>query len=72
MTPFTMRQIWAIVESLPARMLLELDDERLIRHLMAALCDRYNLSSSELAAMADYLRDRLSLVRDVAETRHAA
>jgi hypothetical protein len=66
MTPNMLRQIWSLVETTPANMLLNLDDASLIDWILRHLEQEQNLDASQLNALNYYLHAKVSLIRDVA------
>jgi hypothetical protein len=69
MSPTMMRQFWAIVETTQSHLLLNLDDSSLIGRLLGELSIGQPLRSDERDACQDYIRDRLPLIRDLAQSR---
>ena len=69
MTPLMLRQLWAVVESAQTQMLLNSDDSSLIQWLLRQLKAQRSLDSDETNMLNVYLRNKLPLIRDLAEER---
>ncbi len=69
MTPLMLRQVWAIVETTQASLLLKLDDASLVEWLLGKLTLDYALNHTEADALGNYIQSRLSLIRDLARQR---
>lgn len=63
----TLRQLWTVVEDTQPPLLLMLNDTDLIKQLLSQLQNRYMLTGEEVQMANAYLRDRLSLIRDMAQ-----
>ncbi|HEY9825821.1 MAG TPA: hypothetical protein V6D19_10260 [Stenomitos sp.] len=63
----TLRQLWTVVEDTQPPLLLMLNDTDLIKQLLSQLQNRYMLTGEEVQMANVYLRDRLSLIRDMAQ-----
>ena len=69
MKPSTLQYLWSLVEQMPTRLLLELDDHSLLDCLLKQLRFQPVLEPEEIDAAQHYLRARLRLIRDVADAR---
>jgi hypothetical protein len=63
----TLRRLWSVVEETQSHQLLKLTDSELTKQLLHQLQHRYPLTGEETQMVRLYLRDRLSLIRDMAE-----
>jgi hypothetical protein len=72
MTPLMLRQLWAVVESAQAQILLNLDDSSLAQWLLRQLKSQRSLDSDETNMLNAYIRTKLPLIRDLAEERLVA
>lgn len=71
MTPMMLRQLWSLIETTQANMLLKLDDASLIQWLLKQVKQERSLNPDETNIVSDYLRSKLSLIRDLAQERQA-
>ncbi|MEO3704170.1 hypothetical protein [Trichormus azollae] len=69
MTPTIMRQLWSIVEAAQTVTLLQLDDASLVQWLVKQTTKQALLDPKETDFLCDYIRARLSLIRDLAYER---
>ncbi|AFZ56172.1 hypothetical protein H6G54_06710 [Anabaena cylindrica FACHB-243] len=69
MTPTIMRQLWSIVEAAQTVTLLQLDDASLVQWLVKQTTKQALLDPNETDFLCDYIRARLSLIRDLAYER---
>jgi hypothetical protein len=69
MTPTIMRQLWSVVEAAQAVTLLQLDDASLVQWLVKQTTTQVLLDPNEADYLSDYIRARLSLIRDLAYER---
>jgi hypothetical protein len=72
MTPIMLRQLWTLVESTQAPLLLNLDDTSLVQWLLRQLRTQRTLDIEESTILSSYIRTRLPLIRDLAEERSVA
>ncbi|MEM9771070.1 MAG: hypothetical protein AAF889_05650 [Cyanobacteria bacterium P01_D01_bin.73] len=72
MTPSILRELWATVESTQSSILLQLDDHSLVDVLVDALTESHPLTSDEASSLQDYVRSKITLIRDLANSRYAA
>jgi len=71
MTPTMLRQLWTVIETTQANMLLKLDDANLVQSLLKQIKQQRSLNSDEANIMSDYLHSKLSLIRDLAQERQS-
>lgn len=71
MTPFLLRQFWSLVETAHTNVLLSLDDASLIQWLNQQLQSQRSLNRDESNCLNTYIRERLSLIRDIASERQS-
>jgi hypothetical protein len=64
-----MRQLWSIVEAAQTVTLLQLDDASLVQWLVKQTTKQALLDPKETDFLCDYIRARLSLIRDLAYER---
>ncbi|HIK14532.1 MAG TPA: hypothetical protein IGS53_04465 [Leptolyngbyaceae cyanobacterium M33_DOE_097] len=69
MTPRMLRQLWSLIETTQAHVLLDLDDKSLVQWLLRQLQDGRSLNPEEDSVMNDYINSRLPLIRDLAQHR---
>lgn len=69
MTPTIMRQLWSIVEAAQTVTLLQMDDASLVQWLVKQTTKQTLLNPDETDFLCDYVRARLSLIRDLAYER---
>jgi hypothetical protein len=69
MTPTIMRQLWSIVEAAQTVTLLQMDDASLIQWLVKQTTTQALLDPNETDFLCDYIRARLTLIRDIAYER---
>jgi hypothetical protein len=69
MNPYLIRQLWSLIEASHSSILLSLDDNSLVRWLMEHISGERSLNANEADNLHHYIRSRLSLIRDVAESR---
>ncbi|MBD1863389.1 MULTISPECIES: hypothetical protein [Trichocoleus] len=69
MTPLMLRQLWAVVESAQAQILLNLDDSSLAQWLLRQLKAQQSLDSDETNMLNAYIHTKMPLIRDLAEER---
>ena len=67
--PLRLRQIWTLVESSQASLMVRLDDPGLEQWLMRQFSKDQTLSASESQAMTHYVHSKLPLIRDMAEQK---
>jgi hypothetical protein len=66
MNPIVLRQLWSIVESTQADIILTLDDADLVRLLLGQLEQRTSLIQDEYSKASSYLSGKTLLIRDLA------
>lgn len=69
MNPTLLRQLWALIENSQSSLLLALDDHSLIQWLLEQLSNQRSLNGKETECLSGYIQSRLSLIRDLAESR---
>ncbi|WP_375473559.1 hypothetical protein [uncultured Nostoc sp.] len=69
MTPTIMRQLWSVVETAQAKLLLQLDDASLVQWLVKQTETQVLLDSNETDFLSHYIQSRLALIRDLAHER---
>ncbi len=69
MTPAILRQLWSVVEATQAHTLLKLDDNSLVQWLIKQTTTQTTLDGSQTDVLSDYIRSRLTLIRDLAQQR---
>lgn len=67
MTPTMLRQLWSLIEKTQANFLLKLDDTSLVDWLLKQLEHQQALNPEEVHILSNYLNNRLSLIRDIAQ-----
>lgn len=72
MTPTMLRQLWSLIETTQANLLLKLDDASLVQWILKQLKQEQALNPEEVHILNDYLNNRLSLIRDLAQQRYSA
>jgi len=71
MTPVMLRQLWSLIETTQATLLVNLDDATLVQWLLKQLKTNSVINGNETDMLNDYIESRLSLIRDLAEQRLA-
>ncbi|AFZ17479.1 hypothetical protein [Allocoleopsis franciscana] len=69
MTPTMLRQLWSLIETTQANLLLKLDDATLVQWLLKQYNQGRALNHDEIHLLSDYLNNRVSLIRDLAQQR---
>jgi hypothetical protein len=72
MTPTLMHRFWTYVERTQSSILLGLDDAALTQWLLGEFTNQQQLSHTQVTSLQDYIRTRLSLIRELAERRSGA
>ncbi|MBE9103756.1 hypothetical protein IQ229_01980 [Nostoc cf. edaphicum LEGE 07299] len=72
MTPTIMRQLWSVVETAQAKLLLQLDDASLVQWLVKQIETQVLLDSNETDFLSHYIQSRLALIRDLAHERQCS
>lgn len=70
MTPTMLRQLWSLIETTQTHLLLKLDDASLVQCILKQFKQEQGLNSEEMNILNDYLNNRLSLIRELAEQRY--
>ncbi|MEB3280344.1 MAG: hypothetical protein VKK42_15635 [Lyngbya sp.] len=71
MSPTMLRQLWSLVETTQASLIVSLDDADLVQWLIKRLQTESTINYSDRDVVNDYLNSRLTLIRDLAESRLA-
>ncbi|KKD36543.1 MAG: hypothetical protein WAN66_23300 [Limnoraphis robusta] len=71
MSPTMLRQLWSLVETTQASLIVSLDDADLVQCLLKRLQTESNVNCLDRDLVNDYINSRLSLIRDLAESRLA-
>lgn len=71
MTPKTMRQLWAMIESTQVNTLLQLDDQSLVQWLLKQFTAQQVIDAQEASSLNTYINSRLPLIRDTALERES-
>lgn len=71
MSPLMLRQLWTLVETTQSNILLNLDDSSLVQWLLKQLGQQRSLARWETDLFSAYIRSRLPLIRDLAQSRSA-
>ncbi|MBD2091037.1 hypothetical protein H6F67_14370 [Microcoleus sp. FACHB-1515] len=69
MTPLLLHQLWTLVETTQAQLLLSLDDNSLVQFLIGQLRGQRSINHQESDTVTTYLYSRLTLIRDLAQER---
>ncbi|HEY9666780.1 MAG TPA: hypothetical protein V6C91_08240 [Coleofasciculaceae cyanobacterium] len=69
MTPTMLRQLWSLIETTQANLLLKLDDATLVQWLLKQFNQGRSLNHEEIHLLNDYLNNRISLIRELAQQR---
>ncbi|CBN54163.1 hypothetical protein PN499_00705 [Kamptonema animale CS-326] len=72
MTPTMLRQLWSLVETTQANVLMTLDDDTLAQWLLKQFKMNSSINGSEAEQLNQYIQSRLSLIRDLAAERLGA
>lgn len=68
-TSSMLRLTWAVIEETSINDLLTLSDTMLIKLLLQQVAQKILLSGEEVCALYSYLGSKVSLIRDIAESR---
>lgn len=66
-----LRLIWAVVEEIPPSDLLTFPDTALVKLLLQHVTQKVLLNGEEVCALYGYLGSKVTLIRDIAESRLA-
>jgi hypothetical protein len=72
MTPVMLRQLWSLIESTQANMLLTLDDATLAQWITKQFKQQRALNLDEIHILNSYISMKTSLIRDLARQRLAS
>ncbi|MCC5635551.1 hypothetical protein LC593_06750 [Nostoc sp. CHAB 5844] len=64
-----LRLTWSVVEETPTSDLLSLTDTALIKLLLQQIAGKILLSGEEVCALYSYIGSKMTLIRDIAESR---
>ena len=64
-----LRQLWSLIETTQANLLLRLDDATLVQWLLKQYNQGRALNHDEIHLLSDYLNNRVSLIRDLTQQR---
>jgi hypothetical protein len=67
-----MRQLWSVVETAQAKILLQLDDASLVQWLVKQTETQVLLDPNETDFLSHYIQSRLALIRDLAHERQCS
>lgn len=65
----TLRRIWTLVEATQTSELLHLSDAELVQQLLLRLDEGIPLTNSEIGMISEYVQNRITLIRDLANSR---
>ncbi len=69
MNSSTLRRIWTLVEATQTSELLHLTDAELVQQLLLHLDEGIPLTDSEIEMISEYVQNRITLIRDLANSR---
>lgn len=69
MTPAMLRHLWSLIENTQTSVILAMDDNSLVQWLSYQLDGQRSLHQLETQIIDDYIRSKLSLIRDLAQQR---
>jgi len=64
-----LRQLWSLIETTQANLLLQLDDASLVQWLIKQFKQERSLDGEQLDIVSNYLNNRISLIRELAQQR---
>jgi hypothetical protein len=65
-----LRQLWSLIETTQANLLLQLDDASLVQWLIKQFKQERSLDGEQLDIVSNYLNHRISLIRELAQQRY--
>ncbi|WP_204137266.1 hypothetical protein [Halomicronema sp. CCY15110] len=68
MNPHLLRQFWTLVEQSQGHRILSLDDNSLVHWLIDQVSGERSLDSMEADTLNCYIRSRIPLIRDIAQS----
>ncbi len=71
MTPTMLRQLWSVIETTQANIILKLDDASLAQWLLKQVKNQRALDRDETNILNDYIYSKLTLIRDLALERQS-
>lgn len=69
MTPAMLRHLWSLIENTQTSLILAMDDNSLVQWLACQLDEQRSLNQLETHIINDYIRSKISLIRDLAQER---
>lgn len=72
MDSYRLRQIWRIIENTQADLLIDLDSVQLSKFLVQEIQQTVTLTTEDNALLNTYIKSRISLIRDLAQSRQVA
>jgi hypothetical protein len=69
MTPAMLRHLWSLIENTQTGIILAMDDHSLVQWLSCQLDEQRSLNQLEAHIINDYIRSKISLIRDLAQQR---
>ena len=69
MTPTMLRHLWSLIENTQTSFILAMDDNSLVQWLSHQLEGQRSIHQLETHIINDYIRSKLSLIRDLAHQR---
>ncbi len=72
MNSYRLRQIWRIIENTQADLLIDLDSVQLNKFLVQEIQQTVPLTTEDNAFLNTYIKSRISLIRDLAQSRQVA
>lgn len=68
MNPLLLRQLWSLIEGSHNHLILSLDDNSLVHWLIDQMAGERSLDSHETDYLNGYIRSRIPLIRDIAQS----
>ncbi|WP_421655025.1 hypothetical protein [Leptothermofonsia sp. ETS-13] len=65
-----LRLVWTVVEETPSNKLLALSDTALVKLILQQISSQILLSGEEVCTLYSYIGSKISLIRDIAASRH--
>jgi len=69
--PSVLRIVWSVVESVPSNNLLSSSDTALVSTVVDHTSNQTPLSEEDVYSLSQYIRSKISLIRDVADARRS-
>lgn len=67
MNPYLLRHLWSLVDRSQSSLLLDLDDNGLVRWLMDEFTVQQPINPAETVQLDHYIRAKIPLIRDLAQ-----